>query len=387
MIKIVVLLVSAILVVAMACGNGTEDSLAVAEDQERKAVMALPGAPAPAATAAPAATRAPLPAMVERDDGRSSVQPLQTAQRKVISSANLSMEVELVQEAIVQVRTIAESMGGFVQQLSSSGGPERQRANMTIRVPQAQFFDALERIEALGTVQSRDLGSEDVSERFIDLEARLKSALREEQSLLSLLERAGKVSDVLAIERELNRVRSEIERVQGQLNFLERRVDLATISMSLSPPRLRIGDPPSAFLGIEVSDVTGTVNDVKGVVSSLGGSLDRVLLSSREGKESAEMSFRVFDRDFTQMMDSLERQGVVKNKEVREGTPSEEGARSNTEEPEAQIDLSLGESEDESNVTLIVAIAAPLGAIFLLASLASGLYAVYRAGRRRGGAL
>ena len=387
MIKIVVLLVSAILVVAMACGNGTEDSLAVAEDQERKAVMALPGAPAPAATAAPAATRAPLPAMVERDDGRSSVQPLQTAQRKVISSANLSMEVEVVQDAIVQVRTIAESMGGFVQQLSSSGGPERQRANMTIRVPQAQFFDALERIEALGTVQSRDLGSEDVSERFIDLEARLKSALREEQSLLSLLERAGKVSDVLAIERELDRVRSEIERVQGQLNFLERRVDLATISMSLSPPRLRIGDPPSAFLGIEVSDVTGTVNDVKGVVSSLGGSLDRVLLSSREGKESAEMSFRVFDRDFTQMMDSLERQGVVKNKEVREGTPSEEGARSNTEEPEAQIDLSLGESEDESNVTLIVAIAAPLGAIFLLASLASGLYVVYRAGRRRGGAL
>ncbi len=387
MIKIVVLLVSAILVVAMACGNGTEDSLAVAEDQERKAVMALPGAPAPAATAAPAATRAPLPAMVERDDGRSSVQPLQTAQRKVISSANLSMEVEVVQDAIVQVRTIAESMGGFVQQLSSSGGPERQRANMTIRVPQAQFFDALERIEALGTVQSRDLGSEDVSERFIDLEARLKSALREEQSLLSLLERAGKVSDVLAIERELNRVRSEIERVQGQLNFLERRVDLATISMSLSPPSLRIGDPPSAFLGIEVSDVTGTVNDVKGVVSSLGGSLDRVLLSSREGKESAEMSFRVFDRDFTQMMDSLERQGVVKNKEVREGTPSEEGARSNTEEPEAQIDLSLGESEDESNVTLIVAIAAPLGAIFLLASLASGLYVVYRAGRRRGGAL
>lgn len=330
----------------------------------------------------------PFPsAVLSGENGRFPAPALQAAQRKVISSANLSMEVELVQEAIVQVRTIAESMGGFVQQLSSSGGPERQRANMTIRVPQVQFFDALERIEALGTVQSRDLGSEDVSERFIDLEARLKSALREEKSLLSLLERAGTVSEVLAIERELARVRSEIERGQGQLNFLERRVDLATISVSLSPPRLRIGDPPSAFLGIEVSDVTGTVNDVKGVVSSLGGSLDRVLLSSREGKESAEMSFRVFDRDFTQMVDSLERQGVVKNKEVREGTPSDAGAKSDMEEPEAQINLSLGESEDESNVTLIVAIAAPLGAIFLLASLASGLYAVYRAGRRRGGVL
>ena len=86
-------------------------------------------------------------------------------------------------------------------------------------------------------MQSKNLGSEDVSEWSIDMQARLKSSLREEESLLSLLGRTSTVSEVLTIERELTRVRSDIERFQGQLNFLERRIDLATITVSLlSPP-------------------------------------------------------------------------------------------------------------------------------------------------------
>ena len=103
-------------------------------------------------------------------------------------------------------------------------------------MPQAQFTSAVEQIELVGKVQSKNLGSEDVSERFIDLQARLKSSLREDESLLSLLDRTSTVIEVLAIERELTRVRLDIERLQGQLNFLERRIDLATITVSLSSP-------------------------------------------------------------------------------------------------------------------------------------------------------
>jgi hypothetical protein len=150
-----------------------------------------------------------IEALRSPEENGSASSTLQTAQRMVISTASISVEVEMVPAATNEVRAIAESLGGFVEQLSSSGGSERQQAHMTIRVPQSQFFTALERIEALGEVQSRNLGSEDVSEQFIDLEARLKSAQREEQSLLSLLERAQQVSEVLTIERELSRVRSE----------------------------------------------------------------------------------------------------------------------------------------------------------------------------------
>jgi hypothetical protein len=111
-------------------------------------------APPPTPTAAPAPGALPqFQALRSEEDGASS-SPLQTAQRMVISTASISIEAEMVQTAVNEVRAIAESLGGFVEQLSSSGGSERQQAHMTIRVPQNQFFTALERIEALGEVQS-----------------------------------------------------------------------------------------------------------------------------------------------------------------------------------------------------------------------------------------
>ena len=72
-----------------------------------------------------------------------------------------------------------------------------QRSTITIRIPQPEFFNVFDRIKSLGNVLIENAGSEDVTERFIDLEARLKSASREELSLLSLLERAEKVSEIL----------------------------------------------------------------------------------------------------------------------------------------------------------------------------------------------
>ena len=77
--------------------------------------------------------------------------------------ASVSIEVAVVEVAIREVRVVA-GLGGFVEQLSASGDPGRQQANMTIRVPEAQFFTALERMETLGEVRSQTLGSEDVSE-------------------------------------------------------------------------------------------------------------------------------------------------------------------------------------------------------------------------------
>ena len=121
---------------------------------------------------------------------------LETAQRKIISVASVSLEVEAVQGAVVSVRNIAESLGGFVDQLSSSGGGESQQATIAIRVPQVQFLNAIESIEALGQVVSSSVSSEAVSEQFIYLEARLKSSLSQEQSLLSL----ARLSEVSAIE-------------------------------------------------------------------------------------------------------------------------------------------------------------------------------------------
>ena len=114
------------------------------------------------------------------------------------------------------------------------------------------------------------MNAQDVSEQFIDLEARLTSAQREEESLRALLDRATNVSDILSIERELNRVRGEIERMQGQLNALERRVALSTSNLSLNTPSSTQGSPPFAALTIAAGDVVAAAADARAFVEGLG---------------------------------------------------------------------------------------------------------------------
>ena len=330
--------------------------------------------------AAPA-TPAPAPAAAKKADpgAETAAATLDTADRKVISTAFISLEVDAVQDAAAQARVVAESLGGYVEQMSLSGSEEDRRASITLRVPQDQFRAALGRLEALGKLRDQDLGSEDVSELFIDLEAQHKSALRKEQSLLSLLGKATNVSEILSIERELARVRSDIERLQGRLNFLERRVDLATIRVSLFPPPPEFTEPPSADLNIRVSNVTASVDRVKEFVARVDGSMDRVSLSISDDRERANLSFRVFPGDFAQALELVEAQGALRDKHVEEGVASDDPEATPPEKPNARVDVSF-RREEGPGPWAIAGIA--IGVTLVLLLFLAALRFVYRAGRR-----
>ena len=397
------------LALLLACGGSWEsmeagtmrDSLRMDRSPVNQA-LGFPGesgAAGPAGSAGPAGPDGPAPrdmirevevvkeVVVEKEVSRSapasngSAPVLQIAERKVISTASVSVEVEDVQAAINDVRAIAEGVGGFVEHLTSAGGPARQNATVTIRVPQEDFSPALAHIEALGSVQSATQGSEDVSERFIDLKARLESALREEKSLLALLERANAVSEVLAIERELARVRSDTERFQGQLNFLERRIALATITVDLSLPDEFFPEPPSASLGVEVLNVGGSIEAARKFALSLDARVDRVSITVNDEWEISNLSMRVFPADLQRMIEFLESQGKVRNKRVTEGgTLVAEGSVTTRQRPDANIEVSFFENPGGGALALVLAIAAVLGVIALLVAVAFGFY---RFGRRR----
>ncbi|MCH7737737.1 MAG: DUF4349 domain-containing protein [Chloroflexi bacterium] len=304
-------------------------------------------------------------------------------QRQTISRGSMSVEVTDVANAAARVRAIAEGAGGFVEQLSSIGVDEFKESTLTIRVPQDEFFPVFEKIKALGKVRNENAGSEDVTERFIDLEARLKSSQRKEASLLSLLDRAGQVSEILVIERELARVRTELEQVQGQLNFLERQVDLATITVSLTPPQRDEVRAPSGSLSIGSPNVGGSVDAVKAIVSQVGREIDQVFSSVQNGRQRAIMTVRVFSQDFNLLIAAVEDQGVLVSKEVREGQDGDPGNNgSESEEPNARLDIVFGEQES-STLGRNLAIFAPLGSVGLLMFLGLLSYGAYRMGMRR----
>ena len=331
---------------------------------------------------APAAP--PLPAtgeVLSGPDGRGGDDgALQILERRVISTGFLSIEVEAVRAAVDQIQLTAEALGGFVENSSISGDDEEAFAEITIRVPQDQFFDALERIRRLGEVRSENLGAQDVTEQFIDLEARLRASEREEGSLLNLLDRATDVADVLVIERELSRIRSDIERVQGQLNFLERRVSLATLSVSLFTPFSVRTEPPSAAFGVETGDVEQAIAAIEEIAASVDGLVDASVITISEGEASGFVAIRVPRDDFDRTVAAVEELGDVQTKTVRTGEGSDDPQAAISDEPDAPVEVRLREKGGGASAGLIAAIVVPsvLGGLLLLG-------VAFRLGRGRGG--
>ncbi|HEY8476590.1 MAG TPA: DUF4349 domain-containing protein [Chloroflexota bacterium] len=157
--------------------------------------------------------------------------------RMIVSTVRLTLEVADVDAAFQEAGRIATSLGGHVLDSSFRLDADRPIATITVRVPaQGETLQtALERLRGLGTVRDESLQSQDVTEEFVDLEARLRTLRATETQLIALMERAERVEDVLAIHRELTAVRGEIERVQGRQEYLRRRSEYATIALQLTP--------------------------------------------------------------------------------------------------------------------------------------------------------
>ena len=153
--------------------------------------------------------------------------------RRVIRTGSLFVEVEEFDGAVRRLIIIAEGAGGFVATSSYSQGQGTPQGTFVLRVPAPRFAATLTALEELGRVRERRVGGQDVSEEFVDLQARVRNLERHEQRLLTFMDRATKVSDLLAIEQEVARVRGEIESLTGRLRVLGNQVELATIEVAV----------------------------------------------------------------------------------------------------------------------------------------------------------
>lgn len=161
--------------------------------------------------------------------------PQATETRHIIRRAEVSLLVTSVVKAVEAVRSLAKSKGGYVsdETLDTSEG-QVPSGTLTLRVPVSRFDETLEAFGGVGEVQSRRLSAEDVTLEVVDTESRLRNLRREEEQFLKVLTRAGSIRDVLAVEKELARVRGEIEQTTGRLRQLNNLVDLATLTVTVS---------------------------------------------------------------------------------------------------------------------------------------------------------
>lgn len=153
----------------------------------------------------------------------------------IIRTGNASIEVEALEAAIDRVRQLAQRLGGFVGNTSTQTGRGQIRSAMLeLKIPAARFDEALTGLKPLGTVEAINVQTEDVGEEFVDITARQTNAKKLEERLLALLAtRTGKLEDVVAVERELSRVREAIDRYEARLRYLRAHVSMSTLSVSV----------------------------------------------------------------------------------------------------------------------------------------------------------
>ena len=163
-----------------------------------------------------------------------------TAPSMIIRNGDVSLQVGSVERSIEAIRVLAASLTGYVGNVAIVTGEHQvHSATLEVKVPAARFDDLMAGVRPLGEVERSNATAEDVGEEFVDISARIANGKRLEARLIALLaSRTGKLEDVLAVERELARVREEIERYEGRLRYLGSRIAMSTIMVTVheKPP-------------------------------------------------------------------------------------------------------------------------------------------------------
>ena len=181
-------------------------------------------------------------------------------QPMLIRTASLSLVARDFPVVRPTVERIVRELGGFIDQMTATGTEGTPRSlTGTLRIPAARLDEALARLRQLGQVTEDNQGSEDVADQVIDLDARLASSRATEKRLADILrEKTGRLSDVLEVERELTRVRFEIERLDAQRANIGRRVTYAAVTIAIAEERkASLGGPLSLGSRLRVAFADG----------------------------------------------------------------------------------------------------------------------------------
>ncbi len=225
------LLIAAPLLLAAACTSGSAGTTAGGRSEGGAPAPALDAAPGVAGDAALSAPNKGIPTVVVSGD------------RNLILSAKIDMRSKDPWATSDRAQAIASGLGGDVLNLSQSGSGDSRNASLTIRVPSNRFADAMQQLRSLeGEVASSGVSAQDVTDQFIDLQARLTAKQAEEQRYLAILGRANTIDEILKVDGSLGNVRMQIEQLTAQINSIKQRTEFSTISMSISTLSALPGD-------------------------------------------------------------------------------------------------------------------------------------------------
>jgi hypothetical protein len=163
-------------------------------------------------------------------DGGSAPAPVQ---RQLIRNANVTWVVDEFDRGSDYLRARISQDGGYIANEEISQWEESQTGYFQIRLPADRLDPFLEALEDMGTVQNRNLYTEDVTMEYVDVQSRIQVMRVKEARLLELIAQSGDLADLLAVENELGATRGELESLEGRMRYLSNQVEYSTVSLQL----------------------------------------------------------------------------------------------------------------------------------------------------------
>jgi Domain of unknown function (DUF4349)/Putative zinc-finger len=338
------------------------------EESKLTATTVAPAKTAPQATAETETDVASPKGFAEAEQAAES--PVESlapalANRKLIRNATVELEIVSFDDAVQKITAFAnEERASVATTDSEKQANGKLRGQVVVKVLPENLDRFLQKIRGLGELKNQTLGTEDVTKAYFDTDARLKNARVMEQRLIEMLKtKTGKVSDLLQVEKELGRVREEIEKMQGELKYWDSQVQFATVTISLTEKDL---EEPAAFLlkeraqlALYAPDVEAIYNEIKRFASPKVQITNAQLNREYSGRVSAQVSMLLAPEESDGVISRVKGLGRAENFQTQTqriaqgGSGMSKSAKTKRDKVELNIAISREEQEQAFQQTTL----------------------------------
>ena len=286
------------------------------------------------------------------------------ANRKLVRNAQVDIEAAKFDDAVEKITAFAAEDKGYIATSSS----ERQangklRGHIVVKVLPDQLDAFLQKLRGIGEIKNQTLGTEDVTKQYFDTDARLKNARVMEQRLIDLLKtNTSKVADLLQVEKELGRVREQIEQMEGELKLMDAQVAFATVTITVTEKDMNV---PAAFLlkrratvALFSTDVEKTFAEMKAVVDGAKAQLASSTLDrDTSGEATARLTLLMLPEEADALIERIKGMGRVQSyneqteRVAQGGSGMSESAKIERDKVQLSITVSRNEQEPALQTT------------------------------------
>jgi len=218
----------------------------------------------------------PVPTMAPTAD-----EPGSGIETKIIKTASITLEVTDVPGAVETLKNIAAQKGGYLSSTNvQKGYNDRLTGSVVIRIPQAEFENALNGVKAIGTVKSSSTQGQDVTEEYVDLQAQKTSYQNQLAQYNAIMKQSTKIEDIIKVQQQIDRVQTELNRLEGRLRYLNSRIDLSTITVSLQEPEPVGGDTGHNFITTINEGIAGFLGMIDAIIIILFTLLPLIIIGA-----------------------------------------------------------------------------------------------------------